>query len=191
MTAITRKQLVSTRQLCVMAMLCAMVAVLRMPGIAIQTGILKITFGFIPVALTAMLYGFWPAVVVGTLGDFLSCMISGAGNWIFTLTLVEGVSSGLYGLFLAKDGCMAAWLQKNDKWGMLAPILIVQLIIDLVCHLVLNTLCLMAWGYFAGQSLSLALSTRVIKNAVLYPIEVALLVALARVPDVLKRAKLV
>lgn len=141
------------------------------------TADMRITFGFLTIAATATLFGPVVAGVHGALADILAYFLFPAGGAYFPgYTLTALLAGLLYGLFFYR--------RKVRLWH----VLVAQLVVDLLCHVLLNTL----WRSMTGGSAMMALlPVRLLKNALCYPVNCALLYflhrLLRRLPASLKR----
>ena len=69
---------------------------------SIYTGILRIGFGFLPVAIIAMMYGPISAGVAYAIGDILGMMIFPSGSYFPGFTLTAFLTGVIYGVVLYK-----------------------------------------------------------------------------------------
>ena len=151
--------------------LCAMMLALRVvlgyfanATLAITPDI-KIGFGFLPVAITGILCGPVPAMIVGGMGDLLSFLLAPMGYY-FPGWTVSGILVGLlYGLFLYKSDCS------------LVRIIICEVVIGVFIEIALGSLWLLiqydkAFFVMAG--------VRGIKTLVATPIEIAIVFFFAK-----------
>lgn len=179
-----------TYQLCTMAVLVALQVVLsRITAISVGSW-LRISFGFLPNAVAGYLLGPFGGLMVAVVGDALGTLLTGQAIHP-GLSVVAALSGLLYGLFLYKRPvsvlrCMACLLA-----------------VSLVCHFLLNTYVLAAAGFMAvsdgsdwpvffrqlvwpvyGQGAVLpawvSVCNRLVKQAVVYPVNVILLVLVLR-----------
>ncbi len=148
-----------TRDLVVMAFLIALEIILTR-FLSINTPILRIGFGFLPVARIALMYGpVWAGVSYAT-GDVLGMMIFPTGAYFPGFTLTAFLTGITFGIFLH---------DRDITWKTVLP---ASLIITLGLNLCLDTLwlkILMGQGFFA------LLPTRILKCAVMLPIQVILI----------------
>jgi ECF transporter S component (folate family) len=118
-----------TKMLVMMAMFIALDVVLtRM--LSITTPVIRIGFGFVPIALCAMLYGPIWAGVVGALADIVGIMLFPIATFFPAFTLSAVIIGVVFGLFLHKP--KGHWL----------PILIAVVINCFGVSLILNTVWL-------------------------------------------------
>jgi len=125
----------------------------------------KISFGYLSLGLSGMLLGPVPAMIQGALADILGAVIKPAGAYFPGYTL-SGLLSGLAaGLIL---------YQRGHKWYWA---LVFRLFVCLFINLGLNTL----WYAVLYQKAFFAIaSARLIKNAVMLPVETVLVWLLCR-----------
>ena len=126
--------------------------------LSIQTPTIRISFGFIPIALIAMLYGPLYAGFVAAISDFLGIMlfpVVGAYFPGFTLTaFLMGIT---YGLFLHKH-------QKNME-----RIVAAVLIVVVVLQLGLDTFWIQI---ITGQGYIALLPFRILRTAIMIPVQI-------------------
>lgn len=141
---------------------------------SINTPILRIGFGFLPVAIIGMMHGPLSAGVAYAVGDILGMMIfPSTGGYFPGFTLTAFLTGVTYGLVLYK---------KPKTWG---RIILAVAIVCLGINLCLDTVwlhILMGQGYLA------LLPTRIIKVAVMIPIQ-TIIIALVWKKVVIKIAK--
>lgn len=136
---------------------------------------LRITFGFLTMAVVGMLCGPMVAMVSGAACDILGWFANTGGGSYFPGFTVTAVLSGLiWGLFLYKRPI--AW------WRFLLS----KLTINLFLNIGLNSV----WLYiYYGKSFSIAaLPARIFKNIIMLPIEVVLLLVVGKTVNKCYRA---
>ena len=157
--------LMSPRTLTFVAVLVAM-QVICTRFLSIRLGdTLRLSLGFVPTATAGMLFGPLPAALVGGLGDVVGFFLFPSGTYFPGFTLTAAVGGLIYGFLLYK---------KEDS---LVRILLCKLLIDVVCNVLLNTLWL---DLLYGKGFLAILPARLLKNALQYPVDVALLFSLGR-----------
>ncbi|NLM86332.1 MAG: folate family ECF transporter S component [Clostridiales bacterium] len=122
--------------------------------------VLSVSIAFLPIALAGMLYGVIPAVVVSALADLIGAALFPSGPLDFRFTAIAAVKGAIYGLFLHRKD-----LKK-------AHVLICQLLVIVICHLTLNTLVI---STIIGRGFFALLPLRALKNLLMYPLEVFLI----------------
>lgn len=130
---------------------------------------LKIGFGFLALACIARLYGPVMAMKAGAIADIVSYILYPVGGFYFpgfTLTkLLEGM---IYGCCLY--GGALSWRR----------IFLARALVSFVLNVGLNSFWL---KILYGQAILAMLPTRLLKNALLFPVEVLLLFMIIRVVD--------
>lgn len=121
---------------------------------------LKITFSFLPLAMIGASYGGMVGGVCGVLIDTLKYLVNPDGPYCPLFAINEFLMGYLYGKFFYK---------RKLSWK---ACLIVQLIINVALNIFLNPLWL---NILYGGGYWYYVSLRVVKNIILYPLEVFLL----------------
>lgn len=124
--------------------------------LSIHTPIVKIGFGFLPLAIMGILYGPFIGGVGAIVADIIGIILFPTGAYFPGFTLTTGLTGFVYGSLLYNK-------PKSPQ-----RILIATLIISLGLNLLLNTLWLsiiMGKGYLA------LLPTRVAKALIMIPVE--------------------
>ena len=127
---------------------------------SINTAILRIGFGFLPIAIIAMMYGPISAGMAYAVGDILGMMIFPSGSFFPGFTLTAFLTGVAYGLVLYK--------KPKTWWRIILAVCIVCLGINLCLDTVWLHI-LMGQGYLA------LLPTRILKVAVMIPIQTILI----------------
>ena len=126
------KALKNTKKLCTLAMLLAVAVVLGALSFRIGSGI-KISFKFIPVFLSSVIFGPVCGGICGFLSDFLAYLFNPAGGaYLPQIGLVEALYGVSFGIFFYK----ASELNKKS---------IVKIIVCLFINTVLFSLLLMSF----------------------------------------------
>ena len=108
-----QKRKITTKDICVIAMLIAITAVLGFVSGKLRIGTFsKFSFNFISVYITAVLFGPVVAGIVGVAGDFISAI--GTGPYLWMIGLIEFIYGVVFGvLFYNKeDNKMSAFVLK-------------------------------------------------------------------------------
>jgi len=125
----------------------------------------RIRFNFLPLSFAAGLFGPLLGGLVGAVGDVLAWVISPKGAYFPGLTLSAFISGLIYGLFFYK--------QSKSVLRISLTVLIVSILIDLG----LNTY----WMTFIyGQGFMAILPTRLLKTAIMIPVQISMIFALWR-----------
>lgn len=123
---------------------------------SIQTPIVRIGFGFLPIAIIAMMYGPLSAGVAYAIGDLLGVALFPTGSFFPGFTITAFLTGIVYGVFL---------YNKPKTWP---RIIGAVLTVCLVINLGLDTLwlsILMGKGYIA------LLPTRIMKAVLMIPVQ--------------------
>ena len=126
---------------------------------AIQTPFVRITFGFLPIAIAGSLYGPWKAGLVGAMDNLIGTAIIGTSIFFPGFTLSDFLTGWIFGYFLSG---------KKVKFPYVCiPFFLVMVLI----HLGLNTLWLVLYYDKAASAIFVS---RLIKNVICFPMEVGL-----------------
>ena len=127
---------------------------------SISTPIVRIGFGFLPIAMLGILLGPWWAAVTYALGDFIGAILFPTGQFFPGFTLTAFLSGLVFGLVLHKKTV-------TYRRALLASCLVV-----LLFDLVLNTYWL---TLLMGNAFWMLLPTRIVKAALMIPVETVLI----------------
>ncbi|RGS74354.1 folate family ECF transporter S component [Mitsuokella sp. AF21-1AC] len=140
-------------------------AVLLSYVFAVQTVFVRITFGFLPIAIYGAMYGPMKAGLVAAAADFIGTALLGTSIF-FPGFLVSGFLTGyIYGWFFYR--------RRVTLLRACIPFFLVMVFI----HLGLNTLWLTIFYHKAASAIFLS---RLIKNLLCYPMEVGLFLMVYR-----------
>lgn len=163
------------RVMAIMAMLIALQIILSRIFTINLGDTLRINFGFVPNAVAGMLLGPVPAMIVAGLSDLMGAVLFPSGPLYLGFTLTAMMGGLFYGVFF------------YQKEFTLKRAMVCKMVAMLVCNILMNTLWL---KLMYGQAFFALLPSRLIKNLIQYPLDVALLYGLARamrqVPAVLQ-----
>ncbi len=123
-----------------------------------QTPIVRVGFGFIPIAFSAIMFGPLIGGLTGAIADITGMMIFPAGAYFPGFTLSAFLGGVIYGLFL------------HRKQITLLNVALCVLVITLVVDLGLNTLWL---SMITGKAAMVLLIPRLYKSALMFPIQTA------------------
>ena len=154
-------QKMTTQKMCLLAVLCAMQVVLSRIA-AINVGdYLKISFGFIPIAVCGILAGPMWAALTAAASDVIGALLFPTGIYD-RIGGGDGFVGGLlYGLFL------------YGKKENLIRCLLCTLAVAVVCNLIGNTLCMCLTGILPPPNNATfwpRMGTRALKNLVQFPV---------------------
>ena len=164
---ISDKNLTKTRVICISAILAALFVVLYSLKLQLAPE-LRITFTFIPLALSGWLLGPVPAMLVGLVGDLVGCILFPAGPYFPGFTLTQILAGLVFGLFLYRKDV------KKIFWQILCS----KTIISVFLNVGLNALWL---SMLYGKAWTIYAASHLIKNAIALPIEVILLLLVIKV----------
>ena len=126
---------------------------------AIQTPFVRITFGFLPIAIAGALYGPWKAGLVGAMDNLIGTALIGTSIFFPGFTLSDFLTGWIFGYFL--------YGRKVKFPYACIPFFLVMVLI----HLGLNTLWLVLYYDKAASAIFVS---RLIKNVICFPMEVGL-----------------
>lgn len=124
--------------------------------LSINTPVVRIGFGFLPLAIIGMIYGPISAGVCAIISDILGWALFPTGAYFPGFTLTAFLTAFSYGTFLYKK-------DKSLK-RILIPVLIVCILLNLILDTFWLTL-LLGKGYMA------LLPTRVLKSIIMIPVQ--------------------
>ncbi len=123
----------------------------------IQTPTLRISFGFLPIAIVAILYGPIWAGIAAALSDVIGITLVPVGPPFFGFTLTAALTGVFYGLFLHK------------KEITYRQVLLAVLPVSLICQLALDTYWL---HLLFGKAIMVMLPMRLVKVGIMLPVQV-------------------
>ncbi|HYF75033.1 MAG TPA: folate family ECF transporter S component [Candidatus Nitrosocosmicus sp.] len=133
--------------------------------LSFQTPIIRIGFGFIPVAFSAIMFGPLIGGLTGALADVLGMIIFPKSAYFPGFTLSAFLSGAIYGIFLYRKPVNIVNVSKS--------VVLITLLVDLG----LNTLWL---SMITGNAAVALLVPRIYKSLIMLPIQVALIQVLWR-----------
>lgn len=156
----------STRMLVLAAMLTALRIAIKSLYIPIGPN-LNITFGFIVNALGSMIYGPVMAILTSAVSDTLGAVLFPNGAYFFPYILEEIAGGVIFALFFYRARISTM------------RVLFGRFMVTVVCNIIL-TPCITYYYYllYMGTSYSILSLPRMIKNAVLFPLQSLVLVVL-------------
>lgn len=136
--------------------------------LSIKTPIIVVSFAFIPKILSGILLGPWWTMLLGVLSDLIGALLFPFGAYFVGYTISAGLSGLFYGLFMYNA-------HKKSNKQFIISLCITIFVQIVVCNVVLNSL----WIYLTTKkAIALILPTRLIKQLVMFPIEVAIMFSL-------------
>ena len=176
------KRKITTKDLCVIAMLIAVTAVLGFVSGKLRIGTFsKFSFNFISVYFTAVLFGPIVAGLVGVAGDFVSAI--GTGPYLWMIGLIEFIYGYIFGmLFYRKSGKTETHLAFIIK-SLAATLIIAAVDIFMKSYVLMNV-------GFAPNPLSAAIMMRLPMIAVMAAVRFVVLLVLEKsAPRILAAAR--
>ena len=125
---------------------------------------MKIGFGFVPIVVAAMILGPVPAALVGGVSDFLGAILFPVGAYFPGFTLTAVLTGAIFGLFLQ---------EKQTPIRVVFSVALTQLI----CSQLINTYWI---SILYGAPYASLFAPRLIQTAVLVPLEIVVIIALAK-----------
>ena len=148
-------ELTKTRSLVTMAMLCAVNVVTSWFSVPLSDT-LKITFSYLSMSLIGHLYGPTCGMLCGLILDTVKFIIKPSGPYNPLWSIVEMGAGLLYGIFLYK------------KTATIQRCFITKFIVSLLMNVLLTPLFL---SFMYSKGFYFYMSSRVVKNLILWPIE--------------------
>ena len=172
----------TTQKICVLAILCAMQVVLSRIA-AINIGdYLKISFGFIAIAICGILAGPLWAALTAAASDIIGALMFPTGPFFPGYTIVAAVGGLIYGLFL------------YNKKQSIIRCLLCTLSVVVICNIFGNTLCMCLTGTMPlpnNAAFWPRMGTRALKNLVQFPVNGIILFGIwkgiSRIPASLRK----
>ena len=128
------KRRFTTKEVTLKGMLVALnVIMAEICKIVIIPNVLVLSLGFMPLALSGMLFGVVPTVVVAVVADIIGALLFSSGSFYFGYTLTAFTTGLFFGLFLHKKDLR------------LPRVILCQLLVSLVCYAFMNSLWSLNW----------------------------------------------
>lgn len=154
----------NVRILTTVGMLLAVATVLGFFKVPI-TELIELRFAFLPVACTGMMFGALTGGIMGAAADILGYIVHPTGPFFPGFTISAAVQGVIYGLILHKKEIT----MKRLVFAQLADMLIVSML--------LNPIWL---SIIYGQAFMPVFAARIIKNIIMFPINLILLTAILK-----------
>jgi Predicted membrane protein len=144
----------------------------RMLGI--QTPIVQIHFGFIPIVVVALLYGPFYSGLAWAIADTIGTLLFPTGAFFPGFTITAFISGVIFGIFLYKS--------KKTILNTILAVLIVNIFMTLALD--------MYWIYvISGQTFIALLPSRLIKCAVMIPTQIIAILLIKKHDSILNMKK--
>ena len=128
------KRRFTTREVTVMGMFVALNVILaEVCKIVIIPNVLVLSLGFVPLAVSGMLFGVVPTVTVAVVADIIGALLFSSGSFYFGYTLTAFMTGLFFALFLHR---------KNLR---VIHVVFCQLLVSLVCYAFLNSFWALNW----------------------------------------------
>ena len=160
-----------TRQVIVIGLMIATEIILTR-FLSITTPVLRIGLGFMAIAVVGMLYGPLSAALTGALADILGVSLFSPFAPFPGFTLTAFLTGAVYGIFL------------HNRKGHIIPIVAAVLIVTVVLQLGLDTLWVQI---ITGTNYFALLPPRVIRTAIMIPVQIFLIKTMAQLLLTLQR----
>ncbi|MCI8470127.1 MAG: folate family ECF transporter S component [Clostridia bacterium] len=141
--------------------------------LSIKTPILTISFSFVPTMLCAIWLGPKWTILISILSDLIGATLFPFGSFFIGYTITTAVAAAIYGFLLYKKEEDTY----SDKQFVLRTILAVVLV-TVIANIGLNTLWL---TITTGKAFMVLLASRMVKELIMVPIKVIMMLFLERV----------
>ena len=170
-----KKPIFTTKMLAVMSLLVALEVIIARFGTLRPTESIKLSLDFIPVVVSAVLFGPVPAMIISILADVLGAFLFPVGPFFPGFTVTAALTGLLYGALLYREQNMSR-------------IILAVVLQQGILSLLLNTFWLKV---LYGLPYLPTLVGRLVQAGIMSALQIVLIPLLARaVKDVEKRAKL-
>lgn len=159
---IMKKKKISTQMIVIMGFMIALEIVLS-KLVSINISFLRIGFGFLPVAILAILYGPIWAGAAYAIGDLIGAFVFPTGAFFPGFTITAFLTGVIFGLVLYR--------KKITFWRAL----LASALVCIICNLLLNTYWL---TFIIGKGFKVLLASRAVKELVAIPIMALLILAM-------------
>ena len=132
---------------------------------------IRIGFSGLPNQIIDYLFGPIIGAIFGGTMDVVKWFVSGDGDFFFGFTLTAMVGAVIYGIF--------TYNKPVKLWRVVAS----QLLVKLICNIGLNTLWL---NILYGKAFAAILPGRIVSNAIMLPIDVAITFFMLKVVSYIK-----
>ena len=155
------KKKISTEKLVFTAFMIALEIVLS-KIVSVNISFLRIGFGFLPIAILAIMYGAWWSGIAYAIGDVIGGFLFPTGAFFPGFTVTAMFTGIIFGLVL------------HNKKITFKRAFIASTLVCVLCNLLLNTYWL---TFIIGKGFKVLLASRVIKELVSIPAMTVLIVA--------------
>lgn len=141
--------------------------------LSIKTPILTISFSFVPTMLCAIWLGPKWTVLINVLGDLIGATLFPSGAFFIGYTITTAVAGLIYGLLLYK--------KEEDTYTekqFVIRVILASILVTAIANVGLNTLWI---TITTGKAFMVLLSARIVKELIMIPIKVIVIIFLERV----------
>ena len=141
--------------------------------LSIKTPILTISFSFVPTMLCAIWLGPKWTVLINVLGDLIGATLFPSGAFFIGYTITTALAALIYGLLLYK--------KEEDTYRekqFIIRVILASVLVTVIANIGLNTLWL---SITTGKAFMVLLSARIVKELIMIPIKVIVIIFLERV----------
>ena len=156
-----KKKNITTEKLVLTGFMIALEIVLS-KIVSINISFLRIGFGFLPIAVLAIIYGAWWSGLAYAIGDVIGGFLFPTGAFFPGFTLTSFLTGVIFGLVL------------KGKKVTFGRALLASALVCVLCNLLLNTYWL---TFIIGKGFKVLLASRAIKELVAIPVMALLIVA--------------
>ncbi len=160
------------KKIILVAILLSMLVILSR-FLSIKTPIVKISFAFVPTMLCAIWLGPKWTVLLNVLGDIIGATLFPTGPYFIGYTISTAIAGLIYGLLLYKREANTF----NDKQFVIR-LIIAAVLVTCISNIGLNTLWI---SITAGKSYIVLLGTRIVKEVVMIPIKVLVILFIEKI----------
>lgn len=139
--------------------------------LSIKTPILVISFGFLPIMISAILLGPKFSFLIATLADLIGALLFPFGEYFIGFTIIQGLTGLVYGIFLYNKEEGKFYVKKK----MFKRLLISEFLVIGVIELCLTSSVL---HFLYGQAFLVIFETRVVAKAIMFPIQLVIVMFL-------------
>lgn len=141
--------------------------------LSIKTPILTISFSFVPTMLCAIWLGPKWTILINVLSDLIGATLFPSGAFFIGYTITTAIAALIYGLLLYK--------KEEDTYTekqFVIKVILASIIVTVVANIGLNTLWL---TITTGKAFIVLLLARIVKELIMIPIKVIVIIFLERV----------
>lgn len=157
-----KKNKITTEMLVVTAFMVALEVVLS-KLVSINIPLLRIGFGFLPIAVLAIMYGPICAGIAYAIGDLIGAFLFPTGAFFPGFTVTALLTGVIFGLVL------------HNKKVTFIRALVASALVCVLCNLLLNTFWL---TFIIGKGFTVLLASRSVKELISIPVMALLIVAM-------------